>query len=757
MAQSSAVNTRNVSPRVRALTSTDRDVTMFSGIAPWGPVHTAQVVVDFDDYVEKYGGFTTTGELPAQVQQFFLNGGRKAYINRIVHLSNYLTGRTLGSAAKATKNAQTAATAPTKGSVTGTATAPFSLAHGDTLIGNVDAVGNQTATISGTAAARESTNAETYTLADAQTLTVKIDRGAVQTVIFNTAEFVSIAAATAEEVAAVINAEIIGAHATVTSGGTKVTITSDRLGTGSYVEVTGGTGNVALDFNVAEVQGTGNVSNLAAVAISEIKTIVEAAWTNGGGVTVTDSSGHVKIEADTAGASGSVLVVSTSTADDELGLDNATHSGTDGTAVNTLTITGKYEGVRGNNLTYDVSAATNGVASCFNLTFYENGVQVEDVWSNLTMDSTLDDYVETVLNADSGSKLVTVTDMDAAGTATQRRPANATAQALTGGHDGLTSLDDNDFIGSATYGTGIHAFDELNIGDAQLMAIPDRPIAAVINAAVAYCVGTWKRTVVFVPDVPAGNSYSQAATFATNLTADENLDGLCWPRITVPNPSKSVYGQAATLTLATSGTLCGKFAQNTLDYKTDVFTQPMNEVYGRLSNVIGLENQDANKVAIRDYLAGYRVNAIVSGKDQRGTFGVWRNDSMGSDSAANFPSIGEARGVALIRSVILRYLETIRGTSNTESARLEDQQTIEAYLATQWLTKGVFTSSSASEAFYVNTDVKGKSINNPVEQRAERYTILVGLSTAPSRRFINLLITRDDRARDLYVQQLLAS
>lgn len=89
--------------------------------------------------------------------------------------------------------------------------------------------------------------AETYTL-NGLTLTIKVDRGSEQTVTFASANPVSAANAASE-----IQAQVTGLSA-VDAGG-YVRINSDTDGTGSAVEVTGGTGNTALGFSTTEVKG----------------------------------------------------------------------------------------------------------------------------------------------------------------------------------------------------------------------------------------------------------------------------------------------------------------------------------------------------------------------------------------------------------------------------------------------------------------------------------------------------------------------
>jgi len=120
------------------------------------------------------------------------------------------------------------------------------------LAGTIDTI--QTP-VSGWSAAAQLTsgNAETYNLTDGWTLTIKVDQGAVQTATFNTGDFVDINNATAAEVATVIAADITGLTASDQNG--YVRLKSDTEGTGSAIEVTGGTANGALGFSTTEVKG----------------------------------------------------------------------------------------------------------------------------------------------------------------------------------------------------------------------------------------------------------------------------------------------------------------------------------------------------------------------------------------------------------------------------------------------------------------------------------------------------------------------
>lgn len=95
---------------------------------------------------------------------------------------------------------------------------------------------------------------EPYALSNGQTLFVKVDGGTTQQATFETGDFVSIGAALAREVAAVINTDIAGALAYAV--GDKVQIESLATGVNSSIEVTGGSGNAALLFPDAENIGS---------------------------------------------------------------------------------------------------------------------------------------------------------------------------------------------------------------------------------------------------------------------------------------------------------------------------------------------------------------------------------------------------------------------------------------------------------------------------------------------------------------------
>ena len=256
------INIYREPPDVRQVTGQSTTVWYVVCVCERGPVGVPTLCTSdgerrriFGNYLASpyYGPLSMSRALPAK-------GNKRFWINRIVHftLPNDVTTAT---SAASTYTIQSAVTAPTSGSVTGSIAGPWDLEPGDTIHVVTDAV-NTTCTFAATAAARQNGIDEVFALTSGWTLTLKIDEdlgGTLQTIEFLTAEFIDIANATAEEVAAVIAAKITGAQVSVTGAGKRVTITSDTRGDYSGVNIVGGLANGALQFTAGLLNGTGNV------------------------------------------------------------------------------------------------------------------------------------------------------------------------------------------------------------------------------------------------------------------------------------------------------------------------------------------------------------------------------------------------------------------------------------------------------------------------------------------------------------------
>lgn len=177
-------------------------------------------------------------------------------------------------------------------------------ASGLTLLVRVDGAAAQTVTFSGTAG-DVTTGADPFALANGETVTFAIDGGANQVVTFVTADFVDIANATAEEVAAVFTAALTGV--TVANDGSAVTVTSNRLGSSSDVEIVAGTGGAlaALGLSVGNNAGIGFAAFLDAATAAEVAAEINADTTD---CTAADDGGQVRITSDLVGTTSRIQV-----------------------------------------------------------------------------------------------------------------------------------------------------------------------------------------------------------------------------------------------------------------------------------------------------------------------------------------------------------------------------------------------------------------------------------------------------------------
>lgn len=730
-------------PRVRTIAGVQTAVTGFLGVTERGPMGLATVVNSVDEYDAIFGGYTADGDVRQAVDGFFQNGGSTAYIVRTAHYTD-VTDPATTTAAVASATLVTGAVAAYGGSVLGSIVGPFNFDTGETLILDTEAISPTTATFTAVAAARETQNTEStpFALANADVLTVKINGGAVQTVTFLTAEFVDITNATAEEIAAVINASLSGGSASASTGGTKVTITSDKIGTGSSVEVTGGTANAAgkLNFLTAVVAGTGNVADINAVTVAEIKTVVEAAVT---GVSVSNVGGAAKFTRSTAtGASATVQVTAASSADTIIGVDNAVHAGGSGAAVSTLRLDGKTPGTYAHALKGKIVAATSGAAAEFNLQVLKNGLIVE-TFPNVSMDSTAANYVETVVNhATTGSNLVAAVDLVAAtGAASTDRPVNVTTSYLAGGNDGLASIGDTDFTGaSGTAGkTGLRAFDLVQ--DLSLLAVPGRATSAVHNAMITYCEVTRDMSAFAILDPPAAQSATEIITYFESTAAVLGLSEFAaayWPRIKVLNPSKTIFGTADQITAPPSGHIAGVYARTDSKKPGGIFEFPAGVDNGAIFGCLGFETDEVLEEEKRDLVYPKRINPLttIPGSPR------YIDGSRTLKSTGNFPSVAERRGAIFIEQSVKTGLQFARHKKNTEELRATVSRTVEAFLLVQ-MKNGAFRTNDPATAFFVDF---GEGLNPPSVQFAGKLVGRIGIATAKPAEYIVTRFSQDTRA-----------
>ncbi|HUV39684.1 MAG TPA: hypothetical protein VMY39_08710 [Planctomycetota bacterium] len=755
---------RREDPSIPSPPRQSTSILLAQGVTKRGPVGTPTLITSFSEFEAKYGSWTVDGFLPNAIAGAYDNAedeGMQIWVSRVVHYTDITAPASKTSAAASLAvNIQTGAGGgATSGTHTGSQTGPFEMSDGDTLRVKIDGNAAVVATFNGAAASEETANVDTYDFsAGGETLTVKINQGSVQTITFQPSNFDTPAAGTAEEVAAVINAKVTGASATVTSGGTKVTITSDREGTGSYVEITGGTSNTELGFPTAEIQGTGNVVDIAAVTITEVVTVVDAVLDVASpAATASASAGRLKLTSDQTGASSSIQVEAASELDTVLGLDNAVHIGSASGAQDTLSVDAKYDGSYSNVLSIEILPASNEeklatrvINEYFNLRVLDGGV-VREVFVNLTMDSTNPRYVETVVNdPNTGSEYIQVADEDATGTALTRRPLDLENRPspdtdnpygpLTGGDDGLVGMLSSDFTGNESAGTGLYAFD--SVANAQLLISPDWVTESVAEAMITYCEVDRKGKCFAILDVPEGKTTSPTTGGVGGYVVDGNLlnrselAAIYATRFKVRNPSPAVYGTAATVTVPYSGHVAGIYARHDAHVAAGVWKPPagLDDGAGVIRGIVGLENEDVlNEKKVKLFFP-LLVNPIATGDG----LPFFLDGARTLRETGSFPTIGESRGVLFFVSTAERLLIFTRNTGHDERLRRRANEALDRFLGGE-MNKGAFASPSKSSAYYVDTSEK---LNPPSLVRDRKMNIRVGLATLSPNEFTIVSITQ---------------
>jgi phage tail sheath protein FI len=735
---SSKVVFQEEEPAIRTFPTLPTAVLAIQGIAEMGPVMVPTLITSFEEFQATFGSLLANYELALAVRAYFLQGGRQCYVSRVVHLTNYLTDKTPATAAKGSATLQTSGGAASAAEVTGTAAGPtWEFQSGDTLAIKIDQAAPLTATFTGTPAEEES-GAETYDLSTGgETLLVKIDRGSTQTVTFQTSMFGTPSAATAVEVAAAINAQLSGAKSYTTTGDTVVRIESDKKGTDSYVEVTGGTANGELAFPTSEVQGGGNVADIKAVTGAEIKTVVELAVA--GSVVTTTTGNFIKLATVDTGTTAYIQVdAAGSTLETVLGLATTEFQGSDSTPQDTLKMEGTWVGAYANDYKIKITDASSGVASEFNL-YVMKGTDVIETYANITMDDTETRYAITVINnEDAGSLLFTSSDEGATGSPTVIRPANTSGATVSGGDDGLTAIDANDWIGSEGGQTGLYAFDAAD--DVTLLCCPDETSSAVQTAIGDYC-GDHRNGLIFgILDPVAGNEATDMInTQLVGITTayKENV-GLYWPGVKIVNPSKTVYGDSNTITVRPSGHIAGVMARNDRDEGEGPFYQPAGVEGGKPSGVVDVETDEVKLEPKRDLVFPKRINPI----SYLQTYGVFIDGARTLKGDGNFPSIGERRGVSHIERLLQSGLQWVRHRNNTPDLR-EDVETQVFAMLFGWMQKGAFASKDPNTAFFVDVS---DALNPPSSVRAGKLVMRIGLATNSPAEFVIIKITKDTRA-----------
>lgn len=407
------------------------------------------------------------------------------------------------------------------------------------------------------------------------------------------------------------------------------------------------------------------------------------------------------------------------------------------TPLNTIRVDGKTDGTYANSLKIKIESGTSGVATDFNFVVLNSSNQELERFSNLNMTATSVRYFATIINdANLGSDLVKVTDLFSATASPSNQPAIATSALMTGGNDGLTSIADTDFIGDPTSLTGMHGFDQQN--NITLLGIPGRSSSAAVAAAMTtYCEVTRSKSMFPVFDPPASQTTAQIQTYVGTLTSSE-FGALYWPRVTILNPSTTVYGSSPTITIPPSGPVLGAYARTANSKPGGIYQAPAGIEAGLLPGVLGVEMPEVNNEAKRDMIYPVSVNPIV----QTSGVGVYIDGARTLKLSGNFPTIPERLGATFIEQSIKTGLLFAKFKPNTASLRAEVRRSITAFLQLQLL-RGAFASDDPTKAFFVDVS---DALNPPAVVAAGQLVCRIGIAMAKPAEFIELRFTSDTAA-----------
>ncbi|RJS14144.1 phage tail protein [Corallococcus sp. H22C18031201] len=712
-------------PRVRGIPSAPTSVAGAVGLAERGPIGKPVLCTTMEDYQATFGGFTPDSDLALAAMGFFENGGSHLWVVRTVHYEDAANPES-HTATRATA-ALTTGGGPTPAVAWGTLRPPFTLANGQHLEVAVNGGAAVDVAFAGTAASVVASRPGPYALTAGQALRVRVDGARDVFVSFSAGDFADATQATPEEVAAVLNAGLVGGRATVEAGALR--ISSDTLGAASRLEVGDEVANAVFGFPLGPQVGTGNVQSLRAVELNEVRSLVEASVA---GVRVEASSlGTLQLRTLATGPGASLRVQGDASLG--LGLDSLLHQGAASGDMDVLRLVAKDAGAYANRLEVEVRAATNGSPDSFDVLILEDGTYRES-FPNLTSIEGDARYVERALNdARTGSRYVEAFLVEPGAV------PDVQTVALSGGSDGLVGLGDSDFIGSEATKTGLYALD--SVQELSLLLVPGRATPAVHNAMVRYCEVARDGLAFAVLDSPAGYGATDIVSYVSEEAALEGLSehaALYWPRVKVLNPARGVFGNVEQLVVPPSGIIAGVYARNDSARPGGVYDSPAGIEAGRMLGVLGFESNEVLEEKKRDVVYPHRVNPLTTGP------GLPRfiDGSRTLKAGGNFPYVGERRGVSFIEKSLKAGLEFARHRNNTEGLRAQVRRFVSAFLLVQ-MRNGAFRSMEPEKAFFVDAS---ESLNPPSVVFAGQLVARVGLATNKPAEFIVLRIAQDTRA-----------
>jgi phage tail sheath protein FI len=384
------------------------------------------------------------------------------------------------------------------------------------------------------------------------------------------------------------------------------------------------------------------------------------------------------------------------------------------TPVNTIRVQALNEGLWGNDLSIDIADGKKDPANEFRLTVKEKGSTVE-VWDDLSMDSSKENYIENVINGKSNYIQVDSLALN--------KPQVQSNIVFTDGLDGASDITDSDYIGSQANKSGLYAFDDVD--EVNSIAIPGITSQTVVQAGIDYCGG--RGDCGFMADCPPNQTPQETKAFREFF--DSSYGYYYYPRILISDPLTKT-----TKAIPVSGHIMGIFARS--DGERGVHKAPANEV---VFGAIGLEYNVTD--GEQEILNPAGVNCIRSfrGRGIR----VWGARTMSSNP--NLRYIHKRRFLMFIEESIAEGTQWAVFEPNDEVLWGKIIRSASAFLKRQWM-EGALFGKTPEDAFYVRCNEE----TNPAEVRIAGQVITeIGVNIVETAEFVIFRIGQWDGGKEI--------
>ena len=288
-----------------AITGVGVNTAGFVGVAEKGPIDEALLITYPEQFNTYYGNFFRGSYLEEDVKYFFKQGGTRCYISRVVG----------SGAAQSWVNAKNSADSGGSASVIAGTAGPYNLDVGEHLDILIGGYASQVFTFTGTQAKVAGNG---FTGAALNTLTLEIQFAGWDKTVITFSGLSPVATPT--EVVNFLNPLLQGGSAIV--NGVEIDFQADQVGSGSYVDITGGTALAALGHTVFKTYGTGNVPNIDAVTADDAAVALSGLV----GAYAISYGGKLQLVTQEKGSTRTIQVEATTTAT-AFGFDTIVHYG----------------------------------------------------------------------------------------------------------------------------------------------------------------------------------------------------------------------------------------------------------------------------------------------------------------------------------------------------------------------------------------------------------------------------------------------